>query len=62
MTTVDIRITVDGKPAHTTDQLAALHGIRPDSMRKRLQRQEVKPIAYLDARTPLYDAAAVEKH
>jgi hypothetical protein len=56
-----IKITVDGKPAHTTDQLATMYEIQPGSMRMRLHRHGIEPVANLDGRTPLYLAAPTLK-
>jgi len=63
MTSPRIRITVDGKPASTTAQAAARHGVKPATLRAQLSRGEVpvEPAAYLDARTPLYLDRDVER-
>jgi hypothetical protein len=53
-----IEITVDGRPALTTRQLAEEFGIDPASTRKAIQRLDLAPIEHLDDRTPLYDAEA----
>lgn len=64
-TTPVIRITVDGKPALTVDMISTRRGWSPATTRKTLQRLRdsgaLQPITHLDARTPLYAAAAVEK-
>lgn len=61
MATVEIRITVDGQHALTTRQAAERYGIQEGSMRTAISRYSVVPVAYLDGRTPLYPAAALDK-
>jgi hypothetical protein len=53
-----ILITVDGRPALTTHQLAAEFGLDPSGARTAFRRVGIRPIEQLDGRTPLYDAAA----
>jgi hypothetical protein len=54
-----IRITVDGKLALTLAQAAERHALGIDAMRKAISRAGIEPVAELDARTPLYLAAAI---
>ena len=56
-----IRITVDGRLALTTAQLAARHGISRDAMRSEFRRYAIEPADHLDARTPLYLATVVDR-
>jgi hypothetical protein len=56
-----IRITINGKPALTVDLAATRHGIDPATMRKILSRAHQPRDAELDARTPLYLAATIDK-
>jgi hypothetical protein len=56
-----IRITVDGKLALTTRQLAAELGLEPTSVRVAVRRLGIDPVEHLDDRTPLYAAATVRK-
>jgi hypothetical protein len=51
----DIRITVDGQRAYTTDLAAAEHGMTYEAMRKLLHRAAVEPVARL-WRQPVYSA------
>lgn len=53
-----IVITVDGKPALTTHQLAAEFGLDPSGARTAFRRAGIRPIDHLDGRTPLYEAAS----
>ena len=53
-----IRITVDGKLALTTRQLAEELKLDPASVRKTIQRLGLEPVDHLDERTPLYAAVA----
>lgn len=55
----DIRLTVDGRPALTTAQASAVCGRDVPVMRMLLSRRRVRPVAYLDGRTPLWDAADI---
>ncbi len=52
-----ILITVDGRPAVTTRQLAKEFGLDPASARSAVRRVRLEPVDHLDERTPLYDAA-----
>lgn len=52
-----IRITVDGRPALTTHQLAAEFSLDPSGARTAFRRAGIRPVAQLDGRTPLYEAA-----
>lgn len=56
-----IRITVDGKLALTTAQFAVETGADPATLRSEFRRLGITPVAYLDARTPLYGAVALRK-
>ena len=57
-----IRITVNGKPALTIAQAAERHGMPASGLRTALTRlPDLKPAAHLDARTPLYYAATLDK-
>jgi len=52
-----IRITYDGQVVWTTAQAAHALGMRLDSLRKAIQREEIRPMPVsLDGRTPLYSA------
>lgn len=57
-----IRITVNGKPAYTVAQAAAHLGMPASGLRRDLAREAAAPtpVAPLDARTPLYDAADID--
>lgn len=55
-----VEITYDGRLALTTAQAAVRYGLELATMRKALSRIELEPVADLDARTPLYDAAALD--
>lgn len=63
----EIRITVDGKLALTTSQFAAEAGVDPATVRGEIrdlvdeEGQRIRPIAHLDARTPLYAAVPLRK-
>lgn len=57
----EIRITVDGKLALTTAQLAAEMGIEPVTARTEIKRLAITPVAHLDSRTPLYAAVPTRK-
>lgn len=52
-----ILITVDGRPALTTQQLAAEFGLDTSGARTAFRRAGITPIGQLDGRTPLYEAA-----
>lgn len=54
----DIRITVDGQRAYTTDLAAAEHGLTYEAMRKLLNRAKLEPVAHL-WRQPLYAARQI---
>lgn len=56
-----IRITVDGKQALTTRQLAEEFHLDPASVRSAIKRLGLEPVAHLDERTPLYAAAPARK-
>lgn len=56
-----IRITVDGRLALTTAQIAERYGISRDAMRTELRRYAIEPADHLDARTPLYLATVVDR-
>jgi hypothetical protein len=56
----EIRITVDGKLALTTAQLAAEFGIGESGMRDALRREGIEPVATLLGR-PLYAAVATRR-
>lgn len=56
-----IRITVDGRLALTTGQLADEFGLTPAGMRTILGRLGVDAVAKLDDRTPLYPAVETRK-
>lgn len=56
-----VRITVDGKLALTTRQLAAELGLDPASVRSAIKRLGLQPVEHLDERTPLYAAAPARK-
>lgn len=47
-------ITVNGRLAVTTEEAAKRRGIRPDSMRKWIERHGVDAAGYVDDRTPVY--------
>lgn len=51
-----IVITVDGRPALTTRQLATEFDLDQASARKAIQRVGLAAVDHLDERTPLYDA------
>ncbi|HLL69039.1 MAG TPA: hypothetical protein VK453_25490 [Micromonosporaceae bacterium] len=56
---MEISITIDGRPAHTTEQAAKILGLEPEALRQRIRRRRaagdpVSPAGHLDARTPLY--------
>ena len=55
----DIRITVDGRPALTTEQAAHRHGRGLSQMRTLISRYKVKPVAYLNPRMALYDEGQI---
>lgn len=55
----DIRITVDGRPALTTEQAALRHGRGLSQMRTLFARYKVEPVAYLNPRMALYDAEQI---
>jgi hypothetical protein len=59
---VDIRITVDDRPALTTAMAAARHGRDPAVMRMLFsaRRYNLAPVGWLDPRMPLYDLEAVD--
>jgi hypothetical protein len=61
MATPQVRILVDGKLALTTAQAAQRHGRTVAGMRSLLSRARLDPVAYLDTRTPLYGAVALDK-
>jgi len=52
---MDIQLLVDGRPALTTAQAAARHGLTPAGLRRIIHVHHIEPVAYLDDRTPLYD-------
>lgn len=56
-----IRITVDGKQALTTRQLAEEFSLDSASVRSAIKRLGLEPAAHLDERTPLYAAVAARK-
>jgi len=56
-----VRITVDGQLALTTRQFAEEFGLDPASARSAIKRLGHLPVAYLDARTPLYAAVSLRK-
>lgn len=58
---MEIEIFVDGQPVVTTAQAAKARGITPAGMRAVLRQHGVQPVAHLDARTPLYDLAELDR-
>ena len=59
-----IKITVDGRPALTTEQAAARYGLTHSSMRSaltRLAKLGLAPVAKLDGRKPLWDPRALDE-
>jgi hypothetical protein len=55
----DIRITVAGRPALTTEQAALRHGRGLSQMRTLFARYKIEPVAYLNPRMALYDEEQV---
>lgn len=49
-----IEIYLDGRRVYTTSQAAEALGIKPGSLRARINRHGIQPAAHLDPRTPLY--------
>lgn len=56
MDTPDIRITVNGHPAHTIEQAATRYGLKHSSMRAAITRAgtALRKAGQLDGRKPLY--------
>lgn len=54
-------ITVDGREALTTRQLATEFDLDPASARTAIKRVELVPVDHLDERTPLYDAVTARE-
>lgn len=57
MTTVEI--LVNGQQALTPALAAIQYGMAAPDMRRLITRAELRPVAMLDGRTPVYDAAAL---
>src|SRR5262245_43279592 len=56
-----VRILVDGKLAFTTAQAARRLGVDPATLRREIKRLGIEPVDHLDARTPLYAAAELDR-
>lgn len=55
-----IEIYRDGRRVLTSLLAAARYNRNPDAMRKVLSRLSLEPVGELDARTPLWDALALD--
>lgn len=62
MTTNTITITIGGQQAETAAQAAARYGLETQNLRHILARADIKPVGRIDARTPLYLTADVDRH
>lgn len=56
-----MQILVDDRPAITTTQAAQQHGLTTAGLRAIISQNGIEPVAHLDARTPLYDAAELDR-
>lgn len=59
MTTPGVRITYQGRLVYTVEQIMARYGRGRDTVLSIIRRAALEPVAQLDGKKHLYDAAAV---
>ncbi len=57
-----ITITYDGQWVTTAVIACRIYGMQPQALRHTLARGGIQPVGDLDARTPLYLTADIERH